>query len=109
VRGCIFLPLSLAAWQVFLEEDFDFLYNRLKIFFDVVHVVKPRSSRRASAEAFVVCLGFAEPAGLPEGVPPDAGVKALEGVESYGFTRSQVKVTNVVGPFFECGDLSAFD
>jgi tRNA (cytidine32/guanosine34-2'-O)-methyltransferase len=37
------------------------LYSQMKIFFPFVQIAKPKSSRNASIEAFIVCKGYAPP------------------------------------------------
>ena len=39
------------------------LYSQLRIFFPLVTVAKPRSSRNSSIEAFVVCQNYNPPPG----------------------------------------------
>ncbi|WAR15114.1 TRM7-like protein [Mya arenaria] len=49
--------------QIFRGKDVSLLYSQLKIFFPLVSVFKPRSSRNSSIEAFVVCQNYSPPEG----------------------------------------------
>ena len=44
-------------------RDVSLLYSQLRIFFPLVTVAKPRSSRNSSIEAFVVCQNYSPPPG----------------------------------------------
>jgi tRNA (cytidine32/guanosine34-2'-O)-methyltransferase len=115
----------------------DLLYAQLKIFFEHVHVAKPRSSRASSVEAFIVCLNFQPPEGFKASLEEPLGVgqrlgemleKEKEAGKSMGQeTRAKeddiqdIKVEDLttmeerqkrlrwIAPFIACGDLSAFD
>uniref|UniRef100_A0A7S0ZM02 Putative tRNA (cytidine(32)/guanosine(34)-2'-O)-methyltransferase n=1 Tax=Timspurckia oligopyrenoides TaxID=708627 RepID=A0A7S0ZM02_9RHOD len=47
--------------KVFRQKDTEYLYGRLRVFFDRVVIAKPRSSRNTSIEAFVVCQDYNPP------------------------------------------------
>lgn len=47
--------------KVFRGKDISLLYSQLGVFFEKVYCTKPKSSRNASIEAFVVCKNFAPP------------------------------------------------
>lgn len=49
--------------KVFKQEDASLLLTQMRAFFRYVCVAKPPASRSTSTEAFVVCKGFAPPAG----------------------------------------------
>ena len=50
----------LVSFQIFRGKDVSLLYSQLKIFFPLVTVAKPRSSRNSSIGAFLVTLLRAE-------------------------------------------------
>lgn len=89
--------------KIFRGKDITLLYCQLKIFFPLVTVAKPRSSRNSSIEAFVVCENYTPPEGyIPNMMNPllDLNYDAfnqLEGPNRY------------IVPFVACGDLSAYD
>ena len=79
------------------------LYSQLRIFFPLVTVAKPRSSRNSSIEAFVVCQNYTPPPGYtPNMLNPLLDHKYTDFNELEGINR-------VIVPFLACGDLSAFD
>ncbi|XP_041377398.1 putative tRNA (cytidine(32)/guanosine(34)-2'-O)-methyltransferase [Gigantopelta aegis] len=91
-------------FQIFRGKDVTLLYSQLKIFFPLVTIYKPRSSRNSSIEAFVVCQSYSPPAGyVPNMSNPlldhqyDVDYNNLEGVN------------RVIVPFLACGDLTGFD
>lgn len=89
--------------KVFRGKNVDLLYNQLKMFFPLVTVTKPRSSRNASIEAFVVCQAYAPPPGFR----PHMLRGVLEGTittEGLG-TREARRIV----PFVACGDLNGWD
>lgn len=49
--------------KVFKQEDASLLLTQMRAFFRYVCVAKPPASRSTSTEAFVVCKGYAPPAG----------------------------------------------
>jgi len=95
-RGGVFLA------KIFRGKEVSLLYSQLKIFFERVTLVKPRSSRNSSIEAFVLCQGYSPPpAYQPDLLLPlieNSSVPWEELDESPGFI-----------PFLACGDLSPFD
>lgn len=88
--------------KVFRQKDTDLLYSQLRVLFPDVCVVKPRSSRSSSIEAFVVCRNLKPLRGFVPAIishEPDANAHA-EGLS----------LTNRVAvPFISAGDLSGFD
>uniref|UniRef100_A0A0B7AHG6 Putative tRNA (cytidine(32)/guanosine(34)-2'-O)-methyltransferase n=2 Tax=Arion vulgaris TaxID=1028688 RepID=A0A0B7AHG6_9EUPU len=86
--------------KIFRGKDVTLLYAQLKIFFHMVTVFKPRSSRNSSIEAFVVCQNYSPPEGyVPNMSNPllDLHYENLEGPN------------RVIVPFLAYGDLSGFD
>lgn len=108
--------------KIFRGKDIDLLYAQLKTFFPLVHVVKPKSSRNSSIEAFVVCRQYTPPPELrPEalrdvlrrrheevGGGQAAAGEAGEAAGSGGFEFSCQLEAELV-PFLSCGDLSGYD
>lgn len=90
--------------KIFRGKDVTLLYSQLKIFFPVVTIAKPRSSRNSSIEAFVVCQGYSPPAGYV----PNMSNPLLD--HSYDVDFNSLEGPNrVIVPFLACGDLSAYD
>ena len=93
--------------KIFRGKDISLLYSQLRLFFSDVCCSKPKSSRNSSIEAFVVCTGFALPAGyVPSMLSPlldhQYGAEKGSGNPLHGAGR-------VIVPFLACGDLSGFD
>ena len=47
--------------KIFRGRDVSLLYSQLKIFFVDVVVLKPKSSRNTSVEAFILCRNYCPP------------------------------------------------
>ncbi|KAK7959802.1 tRNA (cytosine(34)-C(5))-methyltransferase [Apiospora aurea] len=62
---CVLKPGGKFVAKIFRGKNVDVLYAQLKIFFEEVHVAKPRSSRASSVEAFI---GFSASLEEPLGV-----------------------------------------
>ncbi|KAJ1723165.1 tRNA (uridine-2'-O-)-methyltransferase trm7 [Coemansia erecta] len=89
--------------KIFRGKDVTLLYAQLKVFFRIVHVAKPRSSRNSSIEAFVVCLDYNPPTDyVPNMANPLMDVP-------YGPENPIVGSNRVIVPFVACGDLRGFD
>ncbi|OWF56175.1 putative tRNA (cytidine(32)/guanosine(34)-2'-O)-methyltransferase [Mizuhopecten yessoensis] len=90
--------------KIFRGKDVTLLYSQLKIFFPLVSIFKPRSSRNSSIEAFVVCQGYAP----PDGYQPNMSNPLLD--HRYDVDFNNLEGPNrVIVPFLACGDLSGFD
>lgn len=90
--------------KIFRGKDVSLLYSQLKIFFPLVTVAKPRSSRNSSIEAFVVCENYSP----PEGYVPTMSNPLLD--HHYDVDFNSLEGPNrVIVPFLTCGDLSAYD
>eukprot|EP00300_Choanocystis_sp_HF-7_P002238 c11733_g1_i1.p2 GENE.c11733_g1_i1~~c11733_g1_i1.p2 ORF type:complete len:205 (-),score=45.66 c11733_g1_i1:636-1250(-) len=89
--------------KVFRGKDTTMLYAQLGVFFESVVISKPKSSRNASVEAFVVCQNFAPPPDLDE----NALLLSLDPstLESLAAKKGGCPLV----PFVTCGDLSSFD
>ena len=88
--------------KVFRGKEADLLYSQLKCFFRQVTISKPKSSRNASIEAFVVCQDYAPPPGFA----PEMLQGVLDESLAAGLLRGPARATV---PFVACGDLSGFD
>ncbi|KAI1416693.1 FtsJ-domain-containing protein [Hypoxylon sp. FL1857] len=71
---CVLKPGGKFVAKIFRGKNVDVLYAQLKIFFETVHVAKPRSSRASSVEAFIVCLNFQPPKGFSASLEEPLGV-----------------------------------
>ncbi|KAI2472874.1 FtsJ-domain-containing protein [Annulohypoxylon bovei var. microspora] len=71
---CVLKPGGKFVAKIFRGKNVDVLYAQLKIFFEEVHVAKPRSSRASSVEAFIVCLNFQPPRGFSASLEEPLGV-----------------------------------
>jgi tRNA (cytidine32/guanosine34-2'-O)-methyltransferase len=88
--------------KVFRAKELPLLTSQLELFFDMVTICKPRSSRDSSIEAFVVCVGYKCPDGYTPSMDDTAtianGSEAVSG-------DSNIKIAR----FLACGDLSGWD
>ena len=82
-----------------------FLYSQFKYFFGSVYIVKPKSSRSSSVEAFIVCLNYFPP---PEFVPKKL-TTFNEEKEKVVKQKEESKYNEKLFNFVTCGDLSGFD
>ncbi|KAK6641637.1 putative tRNA (cytidine(32)/guanosine(34)-2'-O)-methyltransferase [Polyplax serrata] len=89
--------------KIFRGKDVTLIYSQLKIFFEIVTVAKPRSSRNSSIEAFVVCQNY-QP---PEDYVPNMSNPLLS--DSYSDTNQLVGTNRFIVPFMACGDINAYD
>jgi tRNA (cytidine32/guanosine34-2'-O)-methyltransferase len=86
--------------KIFKGNDVKFLYSQFKIFFRCVDIVKPKSSRSSSVEAFIVCRFF-DP-------PKDYEIKHFSAMDSKTVDVSDKKQTEIA-QFVISGDLSCYD
>merc|ERR1712112_609594 len=74
--------------KIFRGKDVSLLYSQLRIFFPMVTIAKPRSSRNSSIEAFVVCQDYTPPPGyVPTMVNPLLDHKYTDFNELEGINR----------------------
>jgi len=89
--------------KIFRGKDMTLLYAQLKLFFPLVSIAKPKSSRNASIEAFVVCQNYSPPAHYcPTMINPMLDHR-------YSAATPRLGLNRVMVPFVACGDLSGFD
>lgn len=82
--------------KIFTGRDIQDLYASLSPFFETVTSMKPRASRVASLESFIVCQGFR----LPEGYEP----------KLTSDPQTELEANAPLSPAFVAfGDLSGFD
>lgn len=91
--------------KIFRGKDVTLLYAQLQIFFELVTIAKPKSSRNSSIESFVVCQNFRLPKGyVPQMIPP---------MLMQGYTQENALVgtsaNRAIVPFIAAGDLSGLD
>lgn len=92
--------------KVFRGREISLLYSQLKIFFPMVTVTKPKSSRNSSIEAFVVCQSYKPPLGFDP-----AHLRGLldNATASYLAKPLPSLAERQLVPFIACGDLSGWD
>lgn len=120
--------------KMFRGPNTPFLIAKSELFFREVRVVKPKSSRNASLESFLLCQDFQMPAGYvprflssspaaaasppsaPNVVPTGWGLTSEAPEYAYQATSAEPDVTarsavhqRLLSPFLSCGDLSGFD
>ncbi|CAD5115590.1 DgyrCDS4551 [Dimorphilus gyrociliatus] len=89
--------------KIFRGKDVSLLYSQLKIFFPLVTIAKPRSSRNSSIESFVVCQNYSP----PDDYTPNMLNPLLD--QKYDDTNSLEGSNRLITPFIACGDLSGYD
>lgn len=95
--------------KIFKGNDVKFLYSQFKVFFKKVDIVKPKSSRAASVEAFIVCMDFDPPADYKPKV--FSTMEAIDEKEENLEDDDPKALHNysVLKKFVTCGDLSGYD
>eukprot|EP01116_Phalansterium_solitarium_P005964 TRINITY_DN18288_c0_g1_i1.p1 TRINITY_DN18288_c0_g1~~TRINITY_DN18288_c0_g1_i1.p1 ORF type:complete len:467 (+),score=160.08 TRINITY_DN18288_c0_g1_i1:27-1403(+) len=89
--------------KIFRGRDITLMYAQLKMFFPMVTVVKPKSSRNSSIEAFILCQNYSPPEGyVPTELSPMLDLE-------YGKDVPTTGANSIVVPFLVCGDLVGFD
>lgn len=86
--------------KIFQGNDVKFLYSQFKVFFKSVDIVKPKSSRASSVEAFIVCRYF-DP-------PQDFEAKHFSALEGGDIHEEEKSFQDLV-KFVTAGDLSCYD
>lgn len=115
VAAHVLTPGGRAVAKIFRGADVGTLIAQLAPFFDDVAVAKPRASRAASVEAFVVCRGFR---GVPAGLDRNALWRALAAAARVGDENADndeegdttiTPAARTLVPFVACGDLGGWD
>ncbi|KAK0708289.1 FtsJ-like methyltransferase-domain-containing protein [Lasiosphaeris hirsuta] len=104
---CVLKPGGKFVAKIFRGRNVDLLYAQLKVFFNRVHVAKPRSSRASSVEAFIVCLDFKPPAGFHASLEEPLGVGARL-PEMLAERRATLPITAAPGAL-QNGETGAWD
>ncbi|XP_014256577.1 putative tRNA (cytidine(32)/guanosine(34)-2'-O)-methyltransferase [Cimex lectularius] len=99
----ILKPDGTFVAKIFRGKEVSLLYSQLRIFFKRVTMVKPKSSRNSSIEAFALCEGY----NPPKGYVPNMVNPILENT-SVNMMKAN-EVNSFIVPFLACGDLSSFD
>lgn len=102
VASRVLRPGGSFVAKVFRQKDTDLLYSQLRIYFPDVSVVKPRSSRNSSIEAFIVCRNYAPVEGF---VPVIISGDVSKNSEAEALSP----MNRVAVPFISTGDLSGLD
>ncbi|KAF8280140.1 putative ribosomal RNA methyltransferase [Trypanosoma cruzi] len=117
--------------KIFRGPNTPFLVAKSEVFFRHVIIAKPRSSRNASMEAFMVCQDYQPPAGYrpsfdrplttttrcftPAAPLPPAFMhlqsedQQIIQKEKKGVEDQACMMESVIVPFLACGDLSGYD
>ncbi|CAJ2504922.1 Uu.00g123160.m01.CDS01 [Anthostomella pinea] len=91
---CVLKPGGKFVAKIFRGKNVDLLYAQLKIFFERVHIAKPRSSRASSVEAFIVCLNFQPPHGFSASLEEPLGV----GFRLHDMTEQKLRSLPISAP-----------
>jgi len=100
IANLLLKPKGIFLAKIFKGNDVKFLYSQFKLFFNSVYIIKPKSSRSSSVEAFIVCLDYMPPSGFtPRKLTT---FSEIEKGENSDFEEKLIKFTT-------CGDFSGFD
>lgn len=90
--------------KIFRGKDITLMIAQLRLFFEQVQVVKPKSSRTSSIEAFVVCRNFQ----IPNGYEPRMFdlLTSIDNDVNLRDLASKGGVSCSLVPFLMCGDLN---
>lgn len=88
--------------KIFRGKDITIMVAQFRLFFEQVHVIKPKSSRASSIEAFICCRNFE----LPKNYKP----RMFDLLTTYSDEDLQHdpmdRGTRMIIPFLMCGDLN---
>lgn len=87
--------------KIFRGKDITLMINQLRIFFEIVTVVKPESSRTSSIESFVICRKFR----LPAGYKPQLFNLSKKFEDDCWMRQVPEGTTRNFIPYLMCGDL----
>ncbi|KNC77452.1 ribosomal RNA large subunit methyltransferase J [Sphaeroforma arctica JP610] len=100
IATCVLRPGGTFLAKMFKGNETVHLVSQMKVLFTHVTISKPRSSRAASAEAFVVCVGYRPPVGYT----PTLSNAFLD---SDSYTADNLSAANACyEPFLTCGDIN---
>ena len=139
IANHVLAPGGAFVAKIFRGRDVSLLTSQLRMFYARVTIAKPKSSRAASLEAFVVCQGYRPPAGYVPSMDPPAygapgfapsarhsadGCRRRGGSSSCGGASGSDErppadaasaaacpacVDELLVPYVACGDLAGFD
>ena len=97
--------------KVFRGRDLPLLVAQLRLFFEVVTVAKPASSRSNSSECFVVCENFNPKHDYVPTMTSSGSSSSEVGTakDEEGDRGKKKRTERAIKPFVESGDLSGFD
>lgn len=99
IANLVLKPKGTFLAKIFKGSDVKFLYSQFKLYFSSVYIIKPKSSRSSSVEAFIICLDYSPPCGF---IPKKLSTFEHKEEKSDEFEDKLIKFTT-------CGDLSGFD
>lgn len=91
--------------KIFRGKDITLMVAQFRLFFERVQVVKPKSSRTSSIEAFICCHNFKLP---PNYKPQMFDLLSEKDADSFNLGREN-DVSSSIIPFLMCGDLNKLD
>ena len=107
--------------KIFRGKDIRLMISQFRVFFDQVSVVKPKSSRTSSIEAFVVCRNFSLPAGYKplmfdslstvhnnedlHRIASELGQSERNDIDENSAYDRDLAVSQII-PYLMCGDLN---
>lgn len=102
ITSHILKPGGTFVAKIFRGKDMSLLCSQMRVFFKEVVLSKPRSSRNASIEAFIVCRDY---------TPPESYVPTMTNpLLDPAFRPEDLEdVNKVVIPFVAAGSLEAYD
>jgi tRNA (cytidine32/guanosine34-2'-O)-methyltransferase len=110
----VLVPGGAFVAKIFRGPHTPFLCAKLESYFGAVTVAKPRSSRNTSMEAFVVCTGYAPPAGFVPSMfdplrldAPESQLLAVPGADEDAQARHDCM--RRLPRFLACGSFAGFD
>lgn len=101
--------------KIFRGPNTGFLCSKFQIFFNFVTIVKPKSSRNASMESFILCQNYRPPEGyVPTMINPLSGVptstalpvRDVDHLENTHDSNQCLPVQLRVVRFLACGDMN---
>lgn len=102
IANLVLKPEGIFLAKIFKGNDVKFLYSQFKLFFNSVYIIKPKSSRSSSVEAFIVCLDYTAPQSF---IPKKLSTFSHNEEEKEKISDFEDKLIK----FTTCGDLSGFD
>lgn len=84
--------------KIFRGKDITLMVAQFRLFFERVHVVKPKSSRASSIEAFIYCHNFK--------LPPAYKPRMFDLLTDFNTLGANDECSQMMIPFLTCGDLN---